>query len=121
MFPAGVHGSFASILFLPIIAQLALGIYLKLHIHEQTVRPYAVTAHGVLGKSYPILGWTQMLFGSLTYGGYCRGGHMGGSDLSDHLFISLTLRLQVNALLIISWVSVIPKVCAIDVYNVIYL
>ncbi|KAL5501472.1 hypothetical protein ACEPAH_8732 [Sanghuangporus vaninii] len=77
MFPASVHGSFAKLLYLPIAAQLALGIYLKMHIHEQTIRPWAVRAHGILGKSYPVLGWTQMLFGAITFRGYCRGGHLG--------------------------------------------
>ena len=76
-FLASGHGSFAKLLYLPIAAQLALGIYLKLHIHEDTIRPWAVKAHGILGKSYPILGWTQMLFGSAAFFGYCRGGHLG--------------------------------------------
>lgn len=76
-FLPSVHGTFASILFIPIIAQLFIGIYLKLHIHEQTIRPYFVIAHGTLGKLYPILGWTQMLFGAITFRGYCRGGHLG--------------------------------------------
>jgi hypothetical protein len=77
MFLSSVHGSFAFILFGPIVAQLALGIFLKLHIHEQTIRPFAVVMHGVLGKMYPIFGWTQMLFGVLTFRGYCRGGALG--------------------------------------------
>ncbi|KAJ8695452.1 hypothetical protein PTI98_008056 [Pleurotus ostreatus] len=77
MFLPSIHGSFASLLFIPILLQLSLGIYLKLHIHEETIRPYAVVAHGVLGKAYPVLGWSQMLFGALTYGGYCRDGNLG--------------------------------------------
>ncbi|KAF9497747.1 hypothetical protein BDN71DRAFT_1387007 [Pleurotus eryngii] len=77
MFLPSIHGSFASLLFIPILLQLSLGIYLKLHIHEETTRPYAVVAHGVLGKAYPVLGWSQMLFGALTYGGYCRDGNLG--------------------------------------------
>ncbi|KAF8887343.1 hypothetical protein BD779DRAFT_1611563 [Infundibulicybe gibba] len=77
MFLPSVHGSFASFLFLPICIQLGLGIYLKLHIHEKTIRPWAVIAHGIVGKSYPILAWTQMLFGALTFRGYCRGGALG--------------------------------------------
>ncbi|KAF9466205.1 hypothetical protein BDZ94DRAFT_252633 [Collybia nuda] len=77
MFLPSVHGSFGSFLFLPIVGQILLGIYLKLHIHEKTLRPWAVVAHGVLGKAYPVLGWTQMLFGVLTYRGYCRGGGLG--------------------------------------------
>lgn len=77
MFPASVHGSFASLLLIPIAIQLFLGIYLKLHIHEKSFRPYAVLAHGIIGKSYPILGWIQMLFGALTLRGYCRDGALG--------------------------------------------
>lgn len=50
-----------------------LGIYLKLHIHEGSIRPWAVRLHGVVGKAYPVLGWTQMLFGAIAYRGYCRG------------------------------------------------
>ncbi|TFK39751.1 hypothetical protein BDQ12DRAFT_681155 [Crucibulum laeve] len=76
-FLPSIHGTFASILFIPIIAQLVLGIYLKLHIHEKSIRPYAVILHGIVGKLYPIIGWTQMLFGVLTFRGYCRGGHLG--------------------------------------------
>ncbi|KAK7437377.1 hypothetical protein VKT23_018622 [Stygiomarasmius scandens] len=76
-FLEGVHGTFAKIIFIPIIAQLVLGIYLKLHIHENTLRPWAVRLHGVVGKLYPVIGWTQMLFGAITFRGYCRGGHLG--------------------------------------------
>ncbi|KAF8159402.1 hypothetical protein B0H34DRAFT_703305 [Crassisporium funariophilum] len=77
-FLPSVHGVFASMLFIPIVSQLALGIYLKLHIHEnRAIRRYAVVFHGVIGKTYPILGWTQMLFGVVTYRGYCRGGNLG--------------------------------------------
>ncbi|KAL1707918.1 hypothetical protein EV121DRAFT_255334 [Schizophyllum commune] len=76
-FLAGAHGKFANILLIPILTQLCLGIYLKLHIHEKSLRPYAVKVHGLVGKTYPILGWTQMLFGAITFRGYCRGGHLG--------------------------------------------
>ena len=68
---------FANILLMPIAAQLALGVYLKLHIHERTLRPWAVRAHGVVGKSYPVLGWVQMLFGAIAFRGYCRDGALG--------------------------------------------
>ncbi|PPQ68312.1 hypothetical protein CVT26_006241 [Gymnopilus dilepis] len=76
-FLPGVHGTFANILIVPILAQLVIGIYLKLHIHERSIRPYIVPIHGVIGKAYPILGWTQMLFGVITFRGYCRGGALG--------------------------------------------
>lgn len=93
MFLPSVHGTFGSVLYLPIAGQLLLGIYLKLHIHEKTIRPWAVVAHGVLGKAYPILGWTQMLFGALTYRGYCRGGALGWY-LSCHLSTILSDKLE---------------------------
>jgi hypothetical protein len=73
-FLASAHGKFSNILLLPIAAQLALGVYLKLHIHERALRPLAVHVHGVIGKSYPVLGWVQMLFGAIVFRGYCRDG-----------------------------------------------
>ncbi|KAJ7623655.1 hypothetical protein FB45DRAFT_111936 [Roridomyces roridus] len=77
MFLPSAHGVFASILFIPIVAQLVLGVYLKLHIHENSIRPWAVRLHGVVGKVvYPIFGFTQMLFGAIAYRGYCRGGNL---------------------------------------------
>jgi hypothetical protein len=75
-FLSSVHGPFASILFIPIVSQLVLGIYLKLHIHEKSLRPYAVIIHGIIGKTYPIWSWIQMLFGFVTFRGYCRGEHL---------------------------------------------
>lgn len=77
MFLPSAHGSFASVLFGPIAAQLLLGVYLKLHIHERSIRPWAVRLHGVVGKAYPVFGWTQMLFGAIAYRGYCRGDDLG--------------------------------------------
>ncbi|KAK2462757.1 hypothetical protein APHAL10511_005275 [Amanita phalloides] len=76
-FPPSAHGHFANFLLLPVLLQLGVGIYLKLHIHEETIRPYAVVVHGILGRSYPIFGWVQMLFGAIVFGGFCRGGHLG--------------------------------------------
>ena len=88
-FYASVHGSFAKFLFFPIALQLGLGIYLKLHIHEKTIRPWAVKAHGVLGKAYPVLGWAQMLFGAITFRNYCRGGNLG-QCLAHYIMVSLS-------------------------------
>lgn len=88
MFPATVHGSFAKFLYIPIALQLGLGVYLKLHIHEQTLRPWAVRAHGIVGKSYPILGWAQMLFGAITFRGYCRDGNLG-QCLAHYIMVCL--------------------------------
>jgi len=76
-FPPSLHESFANILLLPIIGQFLIGVYLKLHIHEQTLRPYIVPLHGILGKLYLLFGWCQMLFGAIVIGGYCQGGALG--------------------------------------------
>lgn len=88
-FPPSAHGHFSNFLLVPVLLQLSLGIYLKLHIHEKTWRPYAVLAHGTLGKTYPIFGWVQMLFGAIVMGGFCRGGHLGW--LRHHSFICASL------------------------------
>jgi hypothetical protein len=77
-FPPSAHEKLGSIIVIPLLIQLVLGIYLKLHIHERSIRPYAVVLHGIVGKSYPIWGWVQMLFGGfLLVGDYCRGGRLG--------------------------------------------
>lgn len=78
----------ANVMFIPIALQLTLGIYLKLHIHEQSLRPWAVRLHGVVGKAYPILGWTQMLFGAITVRGYCRGDNLG-QCLAHYIMVGL--------------------------------
>jgi hypothetical protein len=91
-FLSSVHGPFASLLFIPIVSQLVLGIYLKLHIHDKSLRPYAVIVHGIIGKTYPILSWIQMLFGFITFRGYCRGEHLSEFFCFiylTHLFIYL--------------------------------
>lgn len=89
-FLAGVHGTMANIILIPIVLQLALGVYLKLHIHEETIRPWAVRAHGVVGKMYPILGWVQMLFGAIAFRGYCRGDNLG-QCLAHYIMVSMLL------------------------------
>lgn len=58
-----------------------------MHIHEQSIRPWAVRAHGLLGKSYPILGWVQMLLGAATFRSFCRGGHLG-QCLAHYIMVS---------------------------------
>ena len=54
------HAVFGNIILIFIITQLLLGVYLKLHIHEKTIRPYIVPFHGIIGKAWPVLGWTQV-------------------------------------------------------------
>ncbi|PWN53118.1 hypothetical protein IE53DRAFT_339417 [Violaceomyces palustris] len=78
-FPHTAHGTMASLMVLYLAAQTALGVYLKLHlkIGEKWVRPWIVLAHGILGKSFPIVGWVQALFGISTLQSWCFGGHLG--------------------------------------------
>ncbi|ORX33754.1 hypothetical protein BD324DRAFT_638450 [Kockovaella imperatae] len=76
-FPATVHGIMAKIIWWIMILQASMGIFLKFHVMEKTVRRYVVPVHGVLGKSFPVLGWTQMVFGAATALNFCRGGELG--------------------------------------------
>ncbi|CAE6399054.1 unnamed protein product [Rhizoctonia solani] len=76
-FPESAHGRVANFILFPLLAQLALGIYLKLHVHEQTIRPWAVVAHGIIGKSWLAIGWIQMLLGAIVLRGYCGKEELG--------------------------------------------
>ncbi|KAL5637024.1 hypothetical protein ACGC1H_000862 [Rhizoctonia solani] len=76
-FPESAHGRVANFILFPLLAQLALGIYLKLHVHEQTIRPWAVVVHGIIGKSWLAIGWTQMLLGAIVLRGYCGKEELG--------------------------------------------
>ncbi|GAA5819942.1 hypothetical protein JCM11251_005420 [Rhodosporidiobolus azoricus] len=72
------HAHFAGYLWWYMITQTALGVFLKLHVLEGTLwRRGAVFVHGVVGKSFPIVGWTQMLMGGIAALGFCFGGHFG--------------------------------------------
>ena len=65
---------------LMMIAQIVLGVYLKLHITRGIhgrIRKVIVIAHGILGKAMPIVSWAQMLFGGITMMGFCREDHLG--------------------------------------------
>lgn len=79
-FPHTAHGTMASLLVFYLGAQTFLGVYLKLHLQwrpEKWIRPTLVTIHGILGKSFPIVGWVQMTFGISTLQSWCFGGHLG--------------------------------------------
>ena len=97
-FLRSAHGTFANIVMIFVAAQLALGIYLKLHVHERSIRPYAVVLHGIVGKAYPIIGWTQMLFGAIAYMGYCRGGHLG-QCLAHYIMVRVSMVLALLCLI----------------------
>lgn len=75
-----VHASFSNILFLMMIGQVALGVYLKLHLEkgfQGRIRPFFRILHSINGKAFPIASWVQMLFGGITALGFCQGDHLG--------------------------------------------
>lgn len=58
------HEGFAGYMWWYMISQGGLGIFLKLHVLEgKVVRKIAKGAHRVVGLSFPIVGWVQMIFG----------------------------------------------------------
>ncbi|POY74675.1 hypothetical protein BMF94_2437 [Rhodotorula taiwanensis] len=72
------HAHFASYLWWYMISQAAMGVFLKLHVLEGSrVRKGVVVAHGIVGKSFPVVGWVQMIFGGIAALGYCFGDHLG--------------------------------------------
>lgn len=63
-----------------LVSQIALGIYLKLHLSRGihgTIRRFIVPVHGIIGKLIPLASWVQMLFGGITALGFCHDDHMG--------------------------------------------
>lgn len=75
-----VHASFANILFLMMLAQVVLGIYLKLHLEkgfQGRIRPFFRILHSINGKAFPLAAWVQMVFGGITALGFCQGDHLG--------------------------------------------
>lgn len=79
------------------LQQALLGTYLKLHLHQSSpFRRYIVILHGLVGKTFPIVGWTQMLLGAVTALGYCMGGNLGqclvSSILNDLTIVSKRLK-----------------------------
>lgn len=79
-FAPNAHASFANILMFMLVAQVGMGIYLRLHLTKGIngkVRGIVVTGHSVVGKLMPIVSWVQMLLGGIAALGYCRGDHLG--------------------------------------------
>lgn len=74
------HAKFAKVVFGIMLLQAVVGVYLKLHmtsgIHAR-LRKFCVIAHGVAGKAFILLSWTQMLLGAIAGLGFCNGDHLG--------------------------------------------
>ncbi|GAA6018593.1 hypothetical protein JCM8202_000573 [Rhodotorula sphaerocarpa] len=72
------HAHFATYLWLYLVLQTVLGVFLKLHVLEgSALRRGAVTAHGFVGKTFPVVGWVQMIFGGIAALGFCFADHFG--------------------------------------------
>ncbi|CAG8306389.1 unnamed protein product [Penicillium salamii] len=79
-FDKNLHASFANWLMLMLVAQIVLGVYLKLHLEkagQARIRWIFVLAHGIVGKIMPVVSWAQMLFGGIAALGFCRDDHLG--------------------------------------------
>ncbi|ORY84085.1 hypothetical protein BCR35DRAFT_303135 [Leucosporidium creatinivorum] len=77
-FHSTAHSHFASYMWWYLVLQTGFGVFLKLHVMEGTrVRRAVVLAHGVVGKSFPVVGWVQMIFGGIAALGFCFGEHFG--------------------------------------------
>ncbi|VBB75477.1 Putative protein similar to YTP1 of Saccharomyces cerevisiae [Podospora comata] len=78
--PENAHAKAATPLFFLLVAQIVLGVYLKLHLERGIhgrIRPFIRILHSVNGKAFPLLSWVQMLFGGITLLGFCQGDHLG--------------------------------------------
>ncbi|GAA5925569.1 Ytp1p [Sporobolomyces koalae] len=72
------HAAFASYLWWYMILQAAIGIFLKLHVLEHSrTRALVKRVHKWVGISFPIMGWVQMVFGSIAALGFCFADHLG--------------------------------------------
>lgn len=79
-FGPNAHAKFANWLMLDLIAQVGLGLYLKLHLERGFlghVRKLLVRIHAILGGTLPVVAWVQMLFGGIASQGFCQGDHLG--------------------------------------------
>ncbi|KAM7203119.1 Protein of unknown function (Ytp1) domain containing protein [Rhypophila sp. PSN 637] len=77
---SNVHAHFSTFIFFQLLTQIVLGIYLKLHLEmgiHGRIRPVFKLLHNVNGKAFPIVSWTQMLFGGITALGFCQEDHLG--------------------------------------------
>jgi hypothetical protein len=62
--PHNAHRSFAWFVIWSLVAQVGMGIYLKLHMEKGIhgrIRPLFVFAHKCLGVMVPVIGYTQIV------------------------------------------------------------
>lgn len=57
-------------MWLYMITQAGMGVFLKLHVMEGTfARRAVVKAHSWVGKSFPVFGWMMAVFGIIAMNG----------------------------------------------------
>ncbi|KAF2847244.1 integral membrane protein-like protein [Plenodomus tracheiphilus IPT5] len=79
-FTENIHANFVPYIMLMLVAQVAMGVYLKLHLEKGIngkVRKVVIRVHGVVGKTLPVVTWVQFVFGGITALGFCRADHTG--------------------------------------------
>lgn len=82
-FQSNIHAKFAPFIIIYLIAQVCLGVYLRLHLSKglnKHIRRVAVFMHGWMGAFFPVFSWVQIGFGGITALGFCRnstGDHLG--------------------------------------------
>ncbi|CAE7008536.1 hypothetical protein P3342_002871 [Pyrenophora teres f. teres] len=79
-FSKNIHAQFVPLIMLMLMSQIAMGIYLKLHLEKGIngkIRRIVVKAHGIVGKAMPVVTWVQFLFGGITAMGFCHADHTG--------------------------------------------
>lgn len=79
-FSHNIHSSFASWVMFLLVAQVALGVILKLHVTKGflgRVRAILVKVHLIVALLMPIVSWVQMGFGAITIPGFCHADHLG--------------------------------------------
>ncbi|KAK9459320.1 uncharacterized protein V1516DRAFT_506867 [Lipomyces oligophaga] len=75
-----VHSSFARFLMPFMFAQIAVGVFLKMHLERGLlgrIRGGVVKIHMVFGALMPVFSWVQMGFGGIVALGFCHGDHLG--------------------------------------------
>ncbi|PLW09907.1 hypothetical protein PCANC_21534 [Puccinia coronata f. sp. avenae] len=77
-YPPTLHASIGSTLFFLLLAQIVQGFFLKTHwLQSSTFRRTIQLFHSIIGKSFPLLSWIQILLGAVASLSFCYGDHLG--------------------------------------------
>lgn len=79
-FAPNAHAKFVPTLMFTLLAQVVMGVYLKLHLERGIhgkIRKVVVKTHGWVGKLMPVVSWVQFVLGGIASMGFCRNDHMG--------------------------------------------